>query len=281
MTTFKTHKLLDGFEKANSKNLPVVDVHMLTEFIKKDTNFISPEIRNVESVRNGRESYGDSAIGYVQLKRSPDDCIVIAALSPEHNVRNSSYRVEVNVDLKNSVVKSVNCLDCVASRGGCKHGLAVLVWLHRKSEIKGVTEVEAYWKKSTLSKVGTTLKYVDAASLAPSYLKKGTPYNKKFVKTSPQGSFLNEVRELIQKNGGQEEQECLSKSTIAYHIVDEKKWYDDIDLHSLAIQFRKTDKTDVMDFLNFCQSKISEKLCFEAEASSIHQSQSNLWYKLR
>lgn len=90
MTSYKVHKLLQGFEKANSLNLPVVDVHMLAEFIKKDTNFLSPEIRNIKAARNGRESYGDSAIGYVQLKRSIDECVVIAAISPEHNVKNAS-----------------------------------------------------------------------------------------------------------------------------------------------------------------------------------------------
>lgn len=72
---------------------------MLAEFIKKDTNFLSPEIRNIKAARNGRESYGGSAIDYVQLKRSIDECIVVAAISTEHNVRNSSYRVEMNVDI--------------------------------------------------------------------------------------------------------------------------------------------------------------------------------------
>lgn len=71
---------------------------MLAEFIKKDTN-LPPEIRNIKAARNGRESYGDSAIDYVQLKRSIDECIVVAAISTEHNVRNSSYRVEMNVDI--------------------------------------------------------------------------------------------------------------------------------------------------------------------------------------
>ena len=104
-----------SLEKATSKNLHVVDVHMLTEFIKKDTHFISPEIRYVKSVRNGRESYGDSAFSYVQLKRSSDDCIVIAAMSPEHNVRNSSYRVEVNVGSSQLNVLTVLLLEAVVS----------------------------------------------------------------------------------------------------------------------------------------------------------------------
>jgi hypothetical protein len=48
---------------------------------------------------------------------------------------------------------------------GCKHALAVLGWLHRESEKKSVTEVKAYWKKSKLSRVGNTIKFVEAKSL--------------------------------------------------------------------------------------------------------------------
>jgi hypothetical protein len=61
------HRLLDGFIKADSNNISVVDIHMFTDYIKKDSNFISPEIRCVKVTRNGRESYGNSAIGYVQI----------------------------------------------------------------------------------------------------------------------------------------------------------------------------------------------------------------------
>lgn len=37
-----------------------------------DDNFISPEISNLTGIRNGIESHGQSAIGYVQVKRTRD-----------------------------------------------------------------------------------------------------------------------------------------------------------------------------------------------------------------
>ena len=58
-----THKLLPGFEKSTSENLPQVNIiTLMGVFVAKDTNFISPEIANVKSIRNGRESYDESAI---------------------------------------------------------------------------------------------------------------------------------------------------------------------------------------------------------------------------
>jgi hypothetical protein len=37
------HRFLEGFIKADSNNIPVVDIHMFSGYIKKDSNFIAPE----------------------------------------------------------------------------------------------------------------------------------------------------------------------------------------------------------------------------------------------
>lgn len=60
---------------------------------KKDTNFSSPEIGNIKAARRGRESYGDSTIGYVQPKKSVDEWIEIAVVSQEDSVNNRSYKL--------------------------------------------------------------------------------------------------------------------------------------------------------------------------------------------
>jgi hypothetical protein len=57
---YRAHTLVEGFEKANSENLPELHIITLAKFIAKDNNFISPEITNIKAMRNGRESYGDS-----------------------------------------------------------------------------------------------------------------------------------------------------------------------------------------------------------------------------
>ncbi|KYM93678.1 hypothetical protein ALC62_15720 [Cyphomyrmex costatus] len=82
-------------------------------FLRDDDRFNAPEIRSAKVSLNCRENYGDTAIGYVQLKREGDLCIV---------------------------------------KCGCKHALAVLMWVHRRSEDPAPTEIACYWKKSRLSK---------------------------------------------------------------------------------------------------------------------------------
>ena len=64
-----------------------------------------------------RESYGDSAISYVQLKRENDFCYIQAKICPEHRVRNKPYNVSVVINEKDEDVKKAECHDCIASLG--------------------------------------------------------------------------------------------------------------------------------------------------------------------
>ncbi|XP_063623005.1 uncharacterized protein LOC134795102 [Cydia splendana] len=110
--------------------------------------------------RSSRESYGDDAIGYVQVKRDTTLCIVKCKICPERQVHRSTYSVSLVVEEKKGIVISVQCHDCLGSLGGCKHAVAFLMWAHRRSEEPPCTSVECYWKKSKLAKVGTTLKFI-------------------------------------------------------------------------------------------------------------------------
>ncbi|KAL6265869.1 hypothetical protein P5V15_002693 [Pogonomyrmex californicus] len=38
----------------------------------------------------------------------------------------------------------VQCHDCVAATDRCKHALAVLMWVHRRSEDSALTEIACY-----------------------------------------------------------------------------------------------------------------------------------------
>jgi hypothetical protein len=157
---YKAHKLLEGYEKANSDNLPEVNIIALANFIAKDSNFISPEISNTKAMRNGRESYGESAIGYVQLKREGHITTVLSCFAPEHKVTSNGYKVEIVVDSAKGEITSCKCYGCIAALGGCKHQLALLGWMHRRFEDKTPTEKACYWKKSKLSNVGKTIKFI-------------------------------------------------------------------------------------------------------------------------
>lgn len=65
----------------------------------------------------GRKEYGDAAIGYVQLKRDSQMCIVKAKICPEHKVRNKPYNVTIMVNELTEQVDSALCHDCAASTG--------------------------------------------------------------------------------------------------------------------------------------------------------------------
>ncbi|GBP64456.1 hypothetical protein EVAR_46220_1 [Eumeta japonica] len=115
---------------------------------------------------SSRPSYGDDAVSYVQLKREGDICIVKCKVCPEHKVHAKLYSVTLIMDEQEEAVKSIECHDCVASQGGCKHAIAFLMWIHRRSEEPSCTSVECYWMKSKLSRAGSTLKYLTASEMS-------------------------------------------------------------------------------------------------------------------
>ncbi|KAF5294441.1 hypothetical protein FQA39_LY13426 [Lamprigera yunnana] len=126
------------------------------------------------SVRNqaesSRPSYGDDAIRYVQLKREGKICSVKFKVCLEHKVHAKLYGVTLTVDEDEEKVTSVQCHDCIATQVGCKHSIALLMWIHRRSEEPSCTEVQYYWLKSKLSRIGTTLKFITAKDFASMHL---------------------------------------------------------------------------------------------------------------
>ncbi|XP_046964290.1 uncharacterized protein LOC124533166 [Vanessa cardui] len=88
------------FIKTDSANLPKVDSFMIANFFASNPDFYSAEFRNVKTSVSSRQSYGDDAIGYVQLKRDHTLCTVKCRICPEHRVRQTSYYVSMVIDEK-------------------------------------------------------------------------------------------------------------------------------------------------------------------------------------
>ncbi|CAG9124729.1 unnamed protein product [Plutella xylostella] len=150
-----------GYVKGDSTNLPRINSLMVGRFFAVNPDFCSAELRNVKTSISGRETYGDDAIGYVQLKREQNVCTVKCTVCTEHKVRSKPYAATLVVDEQEEVVISVKCHDCPASAGGWCWWL-----LHRRSEGPSCTSVECYWKKSNLAKVGTSIKILSAREMA-------------------------------------------------------------------------------------------------------------------
>lgn len=150
--------------------------------------------------------------------------------------------------------------------GGCKHAVAFLTWLHRRSEEPAVTETVCYWKKSKLSQVGKSLKGI-----------KGKDLFKKPVTVPYQtpGSFLSEVLQTSKDIGRIDT--VLTKYTKELPL-------DLLSIHQLILSFKQTvqDSSKNADgFLLYCVSKITEAICFEAAEKTTQQSDCKLWHELR
>ncbi|KAL0861405.1 hypothetical protein ABMA27_008949 [Loxostege sticticalis] len=232
---------------------------MLGEFLASNKDFCSAEFRNVKTAVSSRPSYGDDAISYVQLKRDGNLCMVKSKICPEHKVHGKLYGVTLVVDEVNETVVSVECHDCVASQGGCKHAVAFLMWVHRRSEEPSVTSVECYWMKSKLSKVGTTIKYLTAKDL--SNAKPSLPSNSvvldKFIEEGRKRQLHN--CELIKF-----QEDYVPDIVITFSM------------HKLVFKYKEKSCDTFLEKLVLTDADV--KLI---EEKTRQQSQSSVWYELR
>lgn len=131
------------------------------------------------------------------------------------------------------------CQDCAASKGGCKHAIAFLFWLHQRSEEPSTTEVLCYWKKSELSKVGSSKKFMKLTEMVSINKISGTNSHIVFKK-------------FCEVNNGQ---------NINSIILNLKKGpcYTNLSLHQL---FKKKNINDLTakTFLEYCSKKMSTVL---------------------
>ncbi|KAK9736905.1 hypothetical protein QE152_g11184 [Popillia japonica] len=186
-----------NFVQADNTNLPKIDAISIARFFKNNPDFYAVELKNVKTAISARESYGDDAIGYVQLNRESGICTVKCKITPEHKIRSRCYNLTMVVNEDEGEIVSCLCHDCAAAAGGCKHAVAFLMWTHRRSEEPACTSVECYWRKSTLSKVGTTLKYITVKQLC----KKEVMYSWRKSTLSKVGTTLKyiTVKQLCKK----------------------------------------------------------------------------------
>ncbi|XP_011884086.1 PREDICTED: uncharacterized protein LOC105571227 [Vollenhovia emeryi] len=261
-----------GFVGADSRNLPEINSFMVIDYVKHEERFNDPEVRNSKMSLSSRVCYGDSAIGYVSLRRQQSICTLKARVCPEHRVRNTPYTVTMLVNEEQKIINSVECEDCPAALGGCKHAIALLMWAHRRSEQKSATQVDCYWKKSALAKVGTPKQYIKATELFT---------NKNVAKATSTENYV-EKHETFVKNVMECAKQKQLDSQISRHWFDlESRQIRCLSLHQLIINFLETGKNGALDFFSFAKNCISEELCEQAEIMTRNQSNEHLWFELR
>jgi hypothetical protein len=68
-------------------------------------------------LRSSRDSYVESAIGYVEINRAGGICTVRAKVVPEHRLSNKYYVVMVHIDESEESITDTSCEGCAAAAG--------------------------------------------------------------------------------------------------------------------------------------------------------------------
>lgn len=205
-------------------------------------------------------------MGYVQVRRVGNRCIVKGRICPEHKVRNKPYFVTATIDEEAESVVEVKCISCVAALGGCKHAMAFLMWLHRRSEEPAPTEVICYWKKSALSQVGSEEKFIEATRI-------GKKLKKTVITTPDTTGFLEETVDFLKNTN----YSCPIGSH--YGILSEVK---KLSVHQLMIEFINSNiDQSAESFVKFCVDNMNEENIKNAAKLSHQQSEDSLWFELR
>ena len=164
-------------------------------------------------------------------------------------------------------VVSLGCEDCVASKSGCKHSVALIMWLHRRSEEPSPTSVVSYWQKPKLSEIGSSIKFILAKDIG----RADATHFKKSAKTMKSKAILNEFNHYCMNNGIQNQ--------IGRYLTE--SCFEHLSLHTLFCEYKilyNKSERSCANFIEFCAEKMGD---IHEVVESRGQSNSPLWYELR
>lgn len=148
--------------------------------------------------------------------------------------------------------------------GGCKHAIAFLAWLHRRSEEPSRTSIECYWKKSKLSAVGTSIKFIKAKeinSASSPNLVLNTPEVDNFLSV-----VINNCKEVGDTNN---------------HLMTFYKEPNDVEKLSIHHLMISSTTTNPSDFIEHCKNLMTTEACKRAALETLQQNECPLWHELR
>lgn len=140
--------------------------------------------------------------------------------------------------------------------GGCKHAIAFLAWLHRRSEDPPSTSVECYWNKAKLSTVGSSLKYIKAkeiTSLQKIHIDPKRPQSVSFL--SILKNYSHDVNDMDNQ---------LMK------YFKEPTHLEKLSIHYLRSRMPSM-PSNAQEFIEFCEQNMDMRSCEEAALATINQ----------
>lgn len=168
----------------------------------------------------------------------------MAKITPEHKVRATAYRCVFVCDEHTNKIESLECEGCAASKGGCKHTMALVMWLHRRSEEPACTEIACYWMKPKLSQVGSQLKFIKAKDM-------GNKRKPLLSSTSTPSTSINTLNESFLQSVKEQSIELETDSQIMGYFRPTEDIHK-ASMHYLVNQFRKQNSVNDADrFITF------------------------------
>ncbi|GBP13517.1 hypothetical protein EVAR_6871_1 [Eumeta japonica] len=128
-----------------------------------------------------------------EVNTSQTSLPITTASCNQHKVHAKSYGCTLVVNEEDNVIVTVQCQDCVASQGGCKHAIAFLMWVHRRSEELACTSRETATLKRAWDNLKTNARRAKAEERASSIRTGGGPPPSQ----PPSTSILDEVGEAV------------------------------------------------------------------------------------
>ncbi|XP_074115709.1 uncharacterized protein LOC141538231 [Cotesia typhae] len=238
-------KVDPGFSEARSDNLPRVDAFMVATYLATNSDFVSAEMKGAKASMFGPE------------------CTLKCLICPEHRVHNKSYRVTVVINIVDEEILLIQYHDCAASSGGCKHSIAFLMWLHRRSEEPSPTDVECYWRKSVLSQVGSAIKFIRV-----------TDFDSETNITAVPKSF-NTLQEFVNRT----KQKNVQSQILKYFNSENTE--KSLSIYNLLVDFINLGGTLCDNFIQFSANRMSPDLCDNIEKETQNQPDCDLWFSLR
>lgn len=260
-------KTSDGFVRADSRNLPKVDLPMLLEYMHDNDVYNASEIRGAKILMSSRDSYVDTAIGYVEVKREGNKCVLKAKVTPEHRIRSKMYTVSVTIDEDSETIEDIICDDCAASAGGCKHGICFAHWIIKRTEEPSVTSISCYWQKPRLSEAITS----DSPMLASNIGKK-----RAFEKIHSSITLHNILEESKKRK--------LNRSLLINYSKYKEESLDDYSIFHIMLNYYMQFKDIGVSFDSFktySSHLLSNELVNKIEQATKTQVDSVLWHSLR
>lgn len=176
--------------------------------------------------------------------------------------------------------------------------------MHRRFEDKTLTEKECYWKKSKLSNVGNTIKFILAKDLGAKVRERKHKKSKKNLQSSTPFLKAKHPRKIHRNKSEVELKRKLGTRSFLQEVINHMECklkqevtvipelakiflpvdaFDSIDIHCLSRDFKKeystSEKAD--DFLTFCKSKMTDELSNKVSGCTSDQKDNPLWRRLR